>query len=172
MHLGFVKYNKGPQSFTDEARRTTWNSVLPWAEITQKGHDKFLFGLSIEVCFLPHPTPKQRHRRYIWKYPRYPVFIKELWPLWKPKSLDFSVLALPPFLHPSLPSSLPLGLSFVSDCIFYFLPTPFGFASSVDVCYQDAYKTHSCVWKGESWGLWDRDLGEPGWPLVIFSLST
>lgn len=58
MHLGFVKYNKGPQSFTDEARRTTWNSVLPRAEITQKGHDKFLFGLSIEVCFLPHPTPK------------------------------------------------------------------------------------------------------------------
>lgn len=107
MHLGFVKYNKGPQSFTDEARRTTWNSVLPRAEITQKGHDKFLFGLSIEVCFLPHPTPKQRHRRYIWKYPRYPVFIKELWPLWKPKSLDFSVLALPPSLHPSLPPFLP-----------------------------------------------------------------
>lgn len=81
MHLGFVKYNKGPQSFTDEARRTTWNSVLPRAEITQKGRDKFLFGLSIEVCFWPHPTPKQRHRRYIWKYPRYPVFIKELWSL-------------------------------------------------------------------------------------------
>lgn len=96
MHLGFAKYNKGPQSFLDEARRTTLNSVLPRAEITQKGHHEFIFVLSIEVCFLHHPTPKQRHKRYIWKYKMNPVFIKEIWLLQKPKSLDFSVLAFPP----------------------------------------------------------------------------
>lgn len=96
MHLGFVKYNKGPQSFMVEARRTTLNSVLPGAEITQKGHNEFLFGLSTEVCFLPHTTPKQR---YIWKYKMNPVFIKELRPLGKLKSLNFSVLALPPPHH-------------------------------------------------------------------------
>lgn len=45
MHLDFVKYNKGPQSFMDEAGRTILNSVLPWAEITQKGHNKFFFVL-------------------------------------------------------------------------------------------------------------------------------
>lgn len=104
MHLGFVKYNKGPQSFMGEGRRTTLNSGLPRAEITQKGHNEFLFVLSIEVCFLPHPTPKQRHKRYIWKYKMNPVFIKELWPLQKPKSLfSFS----PPSLIMRSKSSLP-----------------------------------------------------------------
>lgn len=110
MHLSFVKYNKGPQSFIDEARRTTLNSVLPRAEITQKGHNEFIFVLSIEVCFLCHPTPKQRHKRYIWKYKMNPIFIKEIWLLRKPKSLVFS-FSLPSLImrnKSSLPSNAAL----------------------------------------------------------------
>lgn len=56
MHLDFVKYNKGPRSFMDEAGRTILNSVLPWAEITQKGHNEFFFGLGRGL--FSHSSPK------------------------------------------------------------------------------------------------------------------
>lgn len=46
--------------------------------------------------FVSCPTPPpNKDITYIWKYRMNPVFIKALWPLEKPKSLKFSVLALP-----------------------------------------------------------------------------